>query len=205
MNAKNEDRSLIAAPRLLPGQLDRVAQTALVADIRSVLTKAPLFAQTTARGQKLSVQMSSAGTLGWVSDRHGYRYEPQHPSGTAWPPIPERLLTLWRDLLPDARTPESCLINYYTADARMGLHQDRDEADLTQPVLSISLGDDALFRFGTSHSRSPTRSVWLSSGDVVILEGPSRLAYHGIDRLREGSSTLFSRPGRVNLTLRVVT
>lgn len=205
MSAKSKDRSSIITPRLLSGLLDRSAQEELLEEIRDVLRLAPLFDQTTGRGQKLSVRMSSAGKLGWVSDRHGYRYEPQHPSGVPWPPIPERLLALWRDLLPQARTPESCLINFYSPDARMGLHQDRDEADLTQPVLSISLGDDALFRFGSATSRSPTQSVWLSSGDVVILEGASRLAYHGVDRLRPGTSTLLSGPGRVNLTLRVVT
>lgn len=190
---------------VMPGYLDGAAQAALVADLRQVQQAAPFFRPTTPRGQPMSVRMTAAGLFGWVSDRRGYRYEPAHPDGARWPPIPNRLLTLWRDLLPDARAPECCLINFYGEGARMGLHQDRDEVDPNQPVLSISLGDDGLFRVGGTVRGGPTKSLWLRSGDVVILSGAARLAYHGVDRIRFGSSPLLPKGGRINVTLRVVT
>ena len=149
--------------------------------------------------------MSAAGAFGWVSDARGYRYAAERPTGGAWPPIPDSVLAVWDALLPGARAPESCLVNLYRGAARMGLHQDRDEADLTQPVLSISLGDEALFRVGGTERGGPTASAWLRSGDVAVLAGAARLAFHGIDRVREGSSRLVPGGGRINLTLRVVT
>lgn len=148
--------------------------------------------------------MTSAGRCGWVSDRRGYRYEPRHPSGVDWPPIPERVLALWSDVTGLERAPDCCLVNYYDAGARMGLHQDRDESDFSFPVVSVSLGDDALFRVGGVERTDPTESLWLHSGDVAVLDGASRLAFHGIDRVRAGSSTLLGKGGRINLTLRVV-
>lgn len=191
--------------RVFPGFLDPGAQAALVEDVRAVVRAAPLFRPETPRGRKMSVRMSAAGRFGWVSDRRGYRYEPRHPSGVDWPPIPERVLAVWAALSGVDRAPECCLVNFYDADARMGLHQDRDEADFAMPVISISLGDDALFRVGGTERGGKTRSIWLQSGDVAVMEGAARLAYHGIDRLRPGSSTLLPQGGRINLTLRVVT
>lgn len=190
---------------IYPGHLPVAAQAALVADLRRCLEVAPLIQPVTPRGTPMSVRMSAAGRFGWISDRKGYRYEPLHPSGVPWPPIPDRLLKLWQDLVPEARPPECCLINWYDADARMGMHQDRDEADMSQPVLSVSLGDDALFRMGNLSRGGRTESVWLGSGDVVVMRGTARRAFHGIDRLRPNSSTLLPRGGRINLTLRVVT
>lgn len=187
------------------GFLSQGEQEALVAELRACLTVAPLFQPVTPRGTPMSVRMSAAGRLGWISDRKGYRYEARHPSGVPWPPIPDALMTLWRSLAPEAREPECCLINWYGETARMGMHQDRDEADMSQPVLSVSLGDDALFRMGNRTRGGKTESVWLRSGDVVVMRGSARSAYHGIDRLRPHSSTLLPRGGRINLTLRVVT
>lgn len=148
--------------------------------------------------------MSSAGDFGWYADRRGYRYIDTHPSGAPWPPIPSQALSIWHTLCPGAPAPQCCLLNYYTDTAKMGMHQDRDEVDFSQPVLSISLGDDALFRIGGPTRGGKTQSVWLASGDVLLLKGSARLAYHGIDRIRTGSSTLLPEGGRFNLTLRVV-
>ena len=179
------------------------AQAEMVAALRGVVAAAPLFSPKTRWGKKMSVQMTSAGRYGWYSDRRGYRYIERHPSGTDWPPIPEEVLAVWRALAPAARDPECCLVNFYRPGTKMGLHQDNDEADFSQPVLSISLGDEALFRIGSTERGGKTQSTWLKSGDVMLLTGPSRLAYHGIDRIRGGSSTLLKEGGRINLTLRV--
>ncbi len=150
--------------------------------------------------------MTNCGTLGWVSDKAGYRYQPLHPeTGRPWPPIPALLLDLWREFSAYPHAPEACLVNFYEPAARMGLHQDKDEADLDAPVLSVSLGDEALFRFGGTQRGGPTRSLRLKSGDVLVLGGASRLAYHGVDRIYPGTSLLLKGEGRINLTLRRVT
>ena len=190
----------------LPGFLDRAAQEALAGDIRQVLARAPLFTPRMPRsGKPFSVRMSNCGPLGWVSDETGYRYQPTHPeTGEPWPPMPEALRRAWDELAGTQLAPEACLINWYAPSARMGLHQDRDEEEFSAPVLSLSLGDTALFRVGGTARRDPTRSVRLASGDALILSGPSRLAFHGIDRILPDSSTLLRQPGRINLTLRRV-
>jgi alkylated DNA repair protein (DNA oxidative demethylase) len=187
-----------------PGWLSPQAQAAMVDDIRAVVAAAPFFVPETPRGQKMSVRMTAAGDYGWVSDRRGYRYERRHPAGGPWPPIPASVLAVWRAVAGVDRDPQCCLVNWYGEGARMGLHQDRDEADFTMPVVSISLGDEALFRVGGTDRGGPTRSVWLRSGDVAVLGGAARLAFHGIDKVRWGSSALLPRGGRINLTLRVV-
>ena len=187
-----------------PGFLDGADQAALVDDLRQVARAAPFLQPTTPRGQKMSVRMTAAGRYGWLTDRRGYRYEPRHPAGAAWPPIPPRVLAIWRDVTGLEREPDCCLINFYGEGARMGLHQDRDEADFAFPVVSVSLGDEALFRVGGTARGGSTGSVWLRSGDVTVLGGAARLAFHGIDRIRFGSSTLLPGGGRINLTLRVV-
>lgn len=186
------------------GYLDPDAQARLVDDLRAVAVAAPFFHPVTPRGQKMSVRMTSAGRVGWVSDRRGYRYEPRHPSGMPWPPIPETVLSIWRDVTGLSRAPDCCLVNLYGEGARMGLHQDRDEGDFSWPVVSVSLGDDGLFRVGGTVRGGPTKSLWLRSGDVALLGGEARLAYHGIDRIRFGSSSLLTGGGRLNLTMRVV-
>lgn len=184
-----------------PGRLDGAAQKALLVELETALAAAPPYRPVTPGGRPFSVRMSNLGPLGWVSDRAGYRYQPTHPeTGQPWPPIPASLLSLWSELT-GAPPPDACLVNRYDADARMGLHQDRDEADLTQPVLSISLGDTALFRIGPAEG-GKTRTLRLASGDVCALTGPARLARHGIDRILGGSSSLIPGGGRINLTLR---
>ncbi|MGR3712908.1 MAG: alpha-ketoglutarate-dependent dioxygenase AlkB family protein [Shimia sp.] len=186
------------------GRLPVEAQESLVADLRAVAQAAPMRSPVTRWGKPMSVKMTSAGRLGWISDRRGYRYEPAHPDGQAWPPIPESVLALWQDVTGLARVPDCCLINYYGEGARMGLHQDKDEGDFDWPVVSISLGDEGLFRMGEVEKGGSTESLWLQSGDVVVMGGPARLAYHGVDRIRFGSSRLLPDGGRINVTLRVV-
>jgi alkylated DNA repair protein (DNA oxidative demethylase) len=186
-----------------PGWLDRTAQRRLLAEVLAVMEEAPPLRHATRAGP-MSVAMTSAGSWGWVASARGYGYAPRHPgTGRPWPPIPPGALALWAAVVPWARAPDSCLVNLYREGARMGMHQDRDEADLLQPVVSISLGDEALFRVGGTVRGGSTASAWLASGDVAVIGGPARLAFHGIDRLRPGSSDLIPGGGRINLTLRV--
>lgn len=194
----------IRGARLWRSYLDREAQTTMLRDVERIAAEAPFVRPVTPWGKPMSVEMTSAGRYGWITDRRGYRYEPLQADGTPWPPIPQSVLEVWRVLSGDTRPPDCCLVNRYSETSRMGLHQDRDEGDFSHPVLSISLGDDALFRVGGTDRGGSTESVWLSSGDVLSLADRARLAYHGVDRLRAGTSGLFSQPGRINLTLRVV-
>jgi DNA oxidative demethylase len=196
-----------AGLRLYPGYLDRERQERLVAAIHAVFAAAPLFVSRMPKsGRPMSVQMSNCGPLGWLSDERGYRYEPTHPAtGRPWPPIPEALLAIWSDIAGYPHPPEACLINFYGPAAKMGLHQDRDEADFNAPVVSLSLGDSCLFRVGGKHRAEPTRSFRLNSGDALVLGGEARLAFHGVDRVYPGTSTLLADGGRINLTMRRVT
>lgn len=190
--------------RVWHDMLDRTAQAAMVADLRRVVQMAPLMRPMTPGGQMMSVRMTSAGRVGWITDARGYRYEAKHPQGMPWPPIPDSVLGVWREVTGLSRDPDCCLVNYYDSTAKMGLHQDRDEGDFSYPVVSISLGDDALFRIGGVDRSAGTQSFWLRSGDVLKMGGAARLAWHGVDRIRTGSSTLLPQGGRINLTLRVV-
>src|SRR5271155_6066691 len=190
-----------------PGFLDRAAQGALRDEVLAILELAPLFRPRMPRtGKPFSVEMSNCGPLGWVSGEAGYRYQPTHPeTGRPWPQIPARLLEAFATIAPGAPPPEACLVNFYRPGARMGLHQDRDEDELSAPVVSLSLGDAALFRVGGLRRNAPTRSFRLVSGDAMSLAGEGRLAFHGVDRVIAGSSTLIPQGGRINLTLRRVT
>jgi alkylated DNA repair protein (DNA oxidative demethylase) len=193
--------------RLVPGYLDRAAQEQLVAALREVLEQAPLYTPRMPKtGKPMSVRMSNCGPLGWVTDERGYRYQAEHPqTHKPWPKMPDALIEAWTALARYPHPPESCLINYYGADARMGLHQDRDEQDFAAPVVSLSLGDTCLFRVGGLTRGAPSRTLRLTSGDAVVLGGEARLAFHGVDRIMAGSSTLLPEGGRINLTLRRVT
>lgn len=194
--------------RHLPHYLVRAEQEALVADIRAVVAKAPLFIPQMPRtGQPMSVRMTNCGPLGWVTDKEkGYRYQATHPeTGTPWPAMPDRLIALWHSLTGLAYRPEACLVNFYSDEAKMGLHQDRDEAEFSAPVLSISLGNSCLFRIGGPGRRDKTQSFRLDSGDIVLIGGPSRLNFHGVDRIYPETSDLLKNGGRINLTLRRVT
>jgi len=191
-----------------PHALAREGQIALLAAISEVIAEAPLFTPTMPRsGKPMSVRMTNCGPLGWVTDKErGYRYQATHPeTGKPWPPIPAALLELWRELARYPAPPEACLVNYYAGNAKMGLHQDKDEEDFAAPVLSVSLGDTGVFRLGGRSRKDPTRAFELKSGDVVVLGDTDRLAFHGIDRILAGTSDLVPAGGRFNLTLRRVT
>ena len=179
-------------------------QLRLVKELREVAAQAPVFSPKTKSGKPMSVRLTAAGDFGWFSDQRGYRYVEHHPSGVNWPAIPDSIMAIWRAVAGAAPNPECCLINFYGEGARMGLHQDRDEANFDWPVVSISLGDDALFRVGGTERGGKTESIWLQSGDVAVMGGPARLNYHGIDRIKFGSSSLLKEGGRLNITLRVV-
>ena len=204
------------APGLIhhPGYLDPAARRRLAAEVAATLDAAPPVVPRMPRtGQPFSVRMSNAGPLGWVSDRDGYRYQATHPeTGRPWPPIPPTALAAWDALARYPGPPEACLINLYDPAARMGLHQDKDEANFSAPVVSLSLGAPALFRYGGLRRGDPTRSIRLLAGDAVVIGGASRLIFHGIDRLYPSADLLAEDPlpgflpagGRCNLTLRRV-
>lgn len=216
------------APGLIhhPGWLDETAQLRLATELAAVFEAAPPYTPRMPRTDKpFSVRMTNCGPLGWVSDRAGYRYQPTHPeTGAPWPAIPETALRAW-DLFGGYRAaPQACLVNLYGAGARMGLHQDRDEDDLSAPVVSLSLGATALFRYGGLKRSDPTRSIRLAGGDALVIGGASRLIHHGVDRLIDAPPGLFADAaqleggrlavllrrllpagGRCNLTLRRVT
>ena len=178
-------------------------QLMLVDHARDVARDAPMAYRATPYGKQMSVKMTAAGRVGWYADKKGYRYTSQQPDGRAWPEISESVLKIWSELCGSACLPDSCLVNFYGEGARMGMHQDKDEAQLHWPVLSISLGDRALFRVGGIDRGGKTQSVWLNSGDVLVMGGDARLLYHGVDRIEFRSSSLLSQGGRINLTLRV--
>jgi alkylated DNA repair protein (DNA oxidative demethylase) len=193
--------------RYLPGHLSLGDQHKLVETLRAAVAEAPLVTPVMPRtGRPFTVRMTNLGPLGWVSDRAGYRYQAHHPeTGKPWPPIPEMVLDVWRQVSGYPHEPEACLVNFYNGGAKMGLHRDEDEEDFSAPVVSISLGDTAVFRMGGPERGGRTETLKLSSGDVLVMGGPSRLCYHGIDRVLTGTSTLLKDGGRINLTLRRVT
>jgi alkylated DNA repair protein (DNA oxidative demethylase) len=218
--AKRVLRARRRRPRMLPkaletapgvrywrGALDATTQHQLVDCVFELARIAPFYRpRMPGSGKPFSVEETNFGPLGWVSDEGGYRYSPTHPAtGKPWPSVPNPLLNLWRRLTKYPAPPECCLVNLYRGSARMGLHQDRDEKALDAAVLSVSLGDSALFRIGGTARRGPTRSLTLLSGDALTFGGPARLAYHGIDRVLAGTSPLVPDGGRINLTLRRVT
>ncbi len=194
--------------RLWPGHLSRVEQEALRDEVFARLKAGPIYVPRMPKsGAPMRVRMTNFGALGWVTDKdQGYRYQGVHPeTGKPWPDIPPRVLAIWDALSGYAAPPEACLVNLYEGDARMGLHVDADEDAWEAPVLSISLGDTAIFRIGGTVRSDPTRSVRLASGDVCLLAGAARRAYHGVDRILPGTSRLLPKGGRLNLTLRRVT
>jgi alkylated DNA repair protein (DNA oxidative demethylase) len=192
---------------LWPSAFDDAAQRALADTIFALAKDAPFYRPVMPNsGKAFSVEETNFGSLGWISDKSGYRYEPLHPqTGEPWPAIPQMLLDLWDVTTRYEAPPQCCLVNLYRDGAKMGMHQDTDEAALGAPVLSVSLGDDAVFRIGGTSRKGSTKSLKLRSGDVLMFGGSARLAFHGIDRIVPGTSRLVPGGGRINLTLRRIT
>jgi DNA oxidative demethylase len=181
-------------------------QDALLADLERVIAQAPLRNMVTPGGYRMSVAMTNCGAWGWVSDRAGYRYDAADPaSGQPWPPMPHSFLRLAERAAATAGfsgfAPDACLINRYARGARLTLHQDRNEADFRQPIVSVSLGIAAVFLFGGTRRSDRTKRVPLAHGDVVVWGGPDRMRYHGVLPLREGHHPLTGAQ-RLNLTFR---
>lgn len=181
--------------------------SALIDAVEQVALRAPFRQLVTPGGRRMSVETTSCGHYGWVSDPHaGYRYTPVDPmSGRRWPIIPERIARLAaqvaRETGYDNFAPDTCLINRYMPDARMALHQDKDERDMQWPIVSISLGLTAIFQFGGAARQDPVQNISLLHGDIVVWGGPSRLYFHGIKPLRWGEHPQTGEC-RLNLTLR---
>jgi alkylated DNA repair protein (DNA oxidative demethylase) len=179
---------------------------ALIAEVARIIEQAPWRHMLTPSGHRMSVAMTNGGALGWVSDRTGYRYEPLDPlTGQPWPSLPDPFLRLARDAGTQAGfagfLPNACLINRYLSAARMSLHQDRDERDLTAPIVSVSLGLPAVFLWGGLKRKDPARRIPLAHGDVLAWGGPDRLRYHGVLSLKAGQHPLLGEQ-RINLTFR---
>ena len=208
-----------ASGDLLAGGVERIADGAvllrgfcaaeaarLVTEILRVAEAAPFRRMVTPGGFAMSVAMTNCGAAGWITDRRGYRYDSTDPAtGRSWPAMPRAFATLaaraadaagFADFRPDA-----CLINRYEPGARLTLHQDRNERDFAEPIVSVSLGLPAIFLFGGERRNVRPRRIRLESGDVVVWGGPARLAFHGIDRLADGDHPVTGRC-RYNLTLR---
>lgn len=188
----------------VPDFLDKSEQILAYSCVQKIFEQAPLFSPTMPKtNQPMSVQMSNCGRLGWVSDVQGYRYQANHPiTQKPWPEMPPFFIQIWQELTSRADVPDACLINLYSENAKMGLHQDKDERDFSAPVVSISLGASALFRIGGLSRKGATQSLKLHSGDAFMLAGKSRLAFHGIDRIYKGTSSLIAGDARLNLTMR---
>ena len=180
--------------------------TTLLSALEEVVAKAPFRHMITPGGFRMSVALTNCGTLGWVTDQTGYRYDAMNPvSGLPWPPMPDRFLRLATDAAAEAGyanfVPDVCLINRYKPGARLSLHQDRNERDFDQPIVSVSLGLPAVFLFGGRRRADASLRVRLTHGDVVVWGGPARLSYHGVLPLNEGHHPLVGSR-RFNLTFR---
>jgi alkylated DNA repair protein (DNA oxidative demethylase) len=197
--------------RLGPGamvlrQAATADETAILSSLEDAAAKAPFRHMVTPGGFRMSVAMTNCGSLGWVSDRAGYRYDAADPeSGLPWPPMPEPFQRLARSAAALAGfaefAPDACLINRYAAGTKLSLHQDKDEQDFEQPIVSVSLGLPAVFLFGGLKRAEKTLRIHLAHGDVVVWGGPDRLRYHGVLPLKEGTHPLVGEY-RINLTFR---
>lgn len=196
----------LAPGALVLRQFARSRAAQLLAAVEQISAAAPFRHMTTPGGLQMSVAMSSCGRYGWVSDRHGYRYDERDPvSGLPWPAMPAALLALAQQAAQAAGfagfLPDSCLINRYAPGTRLSLHQDKDERDFTAPIVSVSLGIPASFLFGGARRTDPTVRALLTHGDVVVWGGPARMNYHGVAVLKQAQHPLLGAV-RINLTFR---
>lgn len=199
-------REIIAADAWLLRGFAGADDAALLQALQTVLQQAPPRHMLTPGGRRMSVRNTNCGPLGWVSDRQGYRYVACDPqTGRSWPPMPKAFAGLAdaaaRAAGFGAFAPDACLVNLYEPGTRLSLHQDRDERDFDAPIVSVSLGLPATFLFGGPTRAARARRVSLLHGDVVVWGGASRLAFHGVAPLAEGTHPLLGRQ-RINLTLR---
>ncbi|MBO9646864.1 MAG: DNA oxidative demethylase AlkB [Variovorax sp.] len=206
-----DDEVKSAALPLGPGavvlrRFARPDESALQHAVRQVIEQAPLRHMVTPGGFRMSVAMTNCGDLGWVTDLTGYRYDPRDPeSGKPWPRLPDVFRRLASEAASQAGfegfVPDACLINRYEPGTRLSLHQDRNERDFRQPIVSVSLGISAVFLFGGPKRSDKARRVPLDHGDVVVWGGPARLHYHGVLPLKEGAHPFWDAC-RINLTFR---
>jgi alkylated DNA repair protein (DNA oxidative demethylase) len=197
---------LMAERAVLLRGLAKPFESDLIADIGAIVAQAPFRQMLTPGGHQMSVAMTNCGNVGWVTDRSGYRYDRADPqSAKPWPAMPPSFRTLAAQAAVQAGfasfSPDACLINRYEPGARMSLHQDKDELDLTAPIVSVSLGLPAIFLFGGLQRSDRPRRFRLEHGDIAIWGGPSRLAFHGVAPLADGEHALLGRQ-RINLTFR---
>ena len=190
-----------------PGAADLADQGDLVAALDPILAAAPPAFARTKGGGVTSAAMTNCGVAGWWSDTKGYRYAPLRPeTGAAWPPMPEAFLRFVRRAVQDTPwpefTPDACLINFYGPGAKMGLHQDKDEKDFSQPIVTVCLGDDADFLIGGFARRETALALTVRSGDVIVMGGASRMRFHGIRKIHPDTSPLRGIAGRYSLTFR---
>jgi alkylated DNA repair protein (DNA oxidative demethylase) len=204
------EEKLPEGARLFRNRLSLAEQRAILDDVAAIMEEAPPFRPQMPTGPYMINSLTNCGPLGWLSDKRGYRYEPAHPvTGKPWPPIPSAVLAVAKHAAADtgyAFEPDACLVNIYAADGRLSLHRDYDEADYAWPIVSLSFGNDADFQLGGAKRTGPSQTFTLHSGDVFVLAGESRLRYHGVKRIRSGTSPLehkvLPQGGRINLTLR---
>jgi alkylated DNA repair protein (DNA oxidative demethylase) len=201
-----EPRAPMAAGAVLLRGFALPREIELLAAIESVTAAAPFRHMMTPGGYTMSVAMTTCGTVGWVTDRKGYRYSPTDPAtGKPWPPMPECFQALAAEAAAEAGyrdfQPDSCLINRYEPGTKLSLHQDQDEQDMSQPIVSVSLGLPATFLFGGPKRADPTAKYPLQHGDIAVWGGPSRLTFHGVATLKDGQHPLLGRK-RINLTFR---
>jgi alkylated DNA repair protein (DNA oxidative demethylase) len=196
--------------KLFRGRLTRAEQIAILDDVAKIMEEAPPFRPQMPTGPMMINSLTNCGPLGWMSDKRGYRYEPTHPTtGKPWPPIPPAVLKVARETAAETGSdfePDACLVNIYASDGRLSLHRDYDEADYAWPIVSLSFGNDADFQLAGLKRTGPSQTFTLHSGDVFVLAGASRLRYHGVKRIRPGTSPIDHKAippgGRINLTLR---
>jgi alkylated DNA repair protein (DNA oxidative demethylase) len=202
----HDTRETIAEGAVLLRGKALLFESEILAALHAIIARSPFRHMTTPGGFVMSVAMTNCGAAGWVTDRTGYRYDTNDPqTGAPWPALPDCFRALAVAAATDAGyprfVPDACLINRYEPGARLSLHQDKNERDLAQPIVSVSLGLPATFQFGGLKRNDPVRKYALRHGDVAVWGGPSRLTYHGVTELKDGEHDKLGRM-RINLTFR---